>query len=272
MNKCDNPPHEDVIMCISDGAISFDRLGIYKKGSNKYIHLFKGNLVGCGDSDFNSVYGPKNIITNIEGTQYETRFDINPPTNAIHTEHYLNDNIDAIYNGIRTSNKIISSNNYKVNIVAFCKYYKHNNEGEIDFGGLYHTTQFITLPAYSGALDHPYLKGLIGELGNKQCEQASNMEGSNWVYLGTEKIEITFIKTSGRTVFAINDWIPYPKHKRGVNCVINPNYSYKPAHTPNDEIAACVIWTMRVHMMVTSQNNIRKDPDINFLTKTIYHN
>ena len=263
-----NVPTEcHVMMVISQGKIVFDRIGLIRKGENRYNHLFRGGMVGCGADEYPTVYGPKNIIRKIESVNNEVRFEIDPPSNTSYVAPYLNDNIDEILRGINSSAEISNHDNYKTNISMFCKYYKNNIDREIEFGGVYYNTPYIKIPAYSDSLNREVLEALIEELANVQTDQCAMMEGSSWVYLGTEKIVFTFIKTTGRVIMPINDYVPYPHYKRGAAKIINPNYRYKARNANIIENGECVLWALKAHKMISTQEDVnKKKEDIDYLT------
>ena len=184
----DSPVNEELLMIISGGNVTFDRYGIFKK-IKEYTHLLEGgsNIV-CESEECGIEYRPKNIIHSIQENLCEVKYIIQPPLNNIYPAPYLNANINEILAGILSSGKLENDLSYKTNISTFTKYYKLNSYGQKEFGGLFCTTPFITIPAFSGGLEHPFLQQLIEEIGNLEIGQSENMEGSDWVYLGVEKI------------------------------------------------------------------------------------
>ena len=74
---------------------------------------------------------------------------------------------------------------------------------------MYHRSPTDHLPAHSEATNGPFLDHEISNIGNVQLQQQGNMQGSNWIYLGTVQVVIVFIKLLGKPVM-VKDFIPYP--------------------------------------------------------------
>ena len=89
------------------------------------------------------------------------------------------------------------------------------------------------------------------------------MSDSNWVYLGTAQIVITFLKLLGKPVF-IKDFTPYP-HARGRDRVINIDNSQNPKNLITN-ISPCIVVALRVHLLLSDPNNIDREEDLNYLS------
>ena len=101
---------------------------------------------------------------------------------------------------------------------------------------------------------------MIDEIGSLQSDQSGKMEGSDWVYLGLERIEILFIITDGRTVHpSLGEYVSYPKGKRGRDFVINPNYTRKPRDRHIIETSECVRWSLRCYKMLSSMDDTMRN-------------
>ena len=271
----DEPEPDEVVLVIGEGLIAFDKFGIYRKSKKTYTHLLSGegsNNVECGidiprENADEKESGPRNIISKVVNTENEVRIDITPPQGPVYAAPYLMQNIDEILNAIQNSGYINDRETYKTNLNTFNKYYKLNANGECEFGGIFCTTSYIKILAYSGGLEFPYLEQLINQVDELQTQQSNTMVGSNWVFLGCEKITFTFIKTLGRTIQSqINSYTHYPKNKRGGNCIINPNYTFKAVNGGVSESAECVRWSIRCHKMLTSLDNETREEYEKYLT------
>ena len=94
------------------------------------------------------------------------------------------------------------------------------------------------------------------------CDRDGKMEGSQWVYMGTEKINITFIKALGRSIENVREYTKYPQHKHGATAVINLDYNHKPHHINVGETAECLLWTLKCHKLylkIKDDEILRKD-------------
>ena len=247
----DEPQEDEVLVIIRENEIILDKHNHFNGEEIEYQHLFvQGGMVGCGyggdGGGVGELYGPQNIVRRIVENEYDTDFHIQPPNIPIYPTPYLEKYQDEILEAIRSSNLIHDSFNYKANITVFCKYYK-NGEGEKEFGGVYYPSAFLELPAYSGSVETHFLSELIQDLSNVMCDRDSKMEGSQWVYMGTEKIVISFIKTLGRSIKKVRDYTPYPPTKRGARSVINLNYKKKPFRIRVDDTAECLLWAFKCY-------------------------
>ena len=232
---------------------------------NEYINVINNQPVllgGGGDDDNNdSRFCPP--IKMVQESDSEIRVFITPPKLRAGIGPYLHSVKDEIYRQILSNNLLDRSTSYKVFITAFSKYYKSNSENLTVFGGIHHQSSSTDIiHANSGALDHPFLEFLIRDITNVQVQQQSNMTDSNWVYLGTAQIVITFIKLLGKPVF-IKDFIPYPK-VRGRDSVINI-YNHRPQNGITD-ISPCIVTALRTRLLLSDPSNIHRDEDLKYLS------
>ena len=257
------PAHTDTIFHSENGQIFTDILNILKSNDNiEYRNIIDGSATMIGGGDNIVQYGPVNIIKKVEDTLSEVRLYITPPQHRIFVEPYLHDCKDSIYSQIKTRNLLKHHTSYKAYITCFSKYYKLNSRNEVQFGGMHHRTPIDLILAHSGALNQPYLEYIISNIGNIQLQQQNNMQGSNWIYLGTAQIVIVFIKLLGKPV-GISDYIPY-QHARGRHSIINIDNTKPENHKTN--ISPCVVVGLRVHQLLTDSNNTNRDADLKYLT------
>ena len=244
----DVPQEDEVLIIIRENEIVQDRHNHFNVGEvEEYQHLFQGGMVGCGyGGDAGELNGQQNIIRKIEENECETNFHIRPPNAPIYPTPYLEKYQDEISEAIRSSNRIHDSHSYKAQISVFCKYYKNGEWGK-EVGGVYYPSAWFELPAYSGSVETPFLSELIQDLSNVMCDRDSKMEGSQWVYMGTVKIVVTFIKILGRSVKNVKEYTPYPKNSRGAKSVININYAKKPFYMKVDDTAECLLWAFKCY-------------------------
>ena len=214
-------------------------------------------------------FGPSNLIKKIENDISTVRFWIATPPGIINIGPYLKTNASELHSQIRGSNLISHSDSHKIAISCYSKYYKYNDDDIPEYGGIYHHTSFILIPAYSGALENNFLNYLINEIGNKQHTQSDSMEGSNWVFLGVVQILITFIRLDAGNAVQIKNYIPYPTGFRGNDCIINPNYNYFHNESLYDDISPCVLWALRVYKLLRSPNynEKQKEKDLQTMSK-----
>ena len=135
------------------------------------------------------------------------------------------------------------------------KYYKSGING-YEYGAVFYPSEYLELPAYSGALDEPYLGRLIVNLEDVMNVRNSKMEGSDWVFMGIGKIYVTFIKTSGRSIINVRDYVALPANKRGSRSIINLNYHKKLHRTVSEEPEAeCLGWAVRCYKVYSKIPN-----------------
>ena len=202
-------------------------------------------------------------IKNVENTESELRIYITPPKQRVHLAPYLHIVKDDIYELIRDDNLLDPHMSYKMYISCFSKYYKYNHsQGITEFGGMYHRSPTDHLPAHSGATNGSFLDHAISNIGNVQLQQQGNMQGSNWIYLGTVQVVIVFIKLLGKPVM-VKDFIPYP-YSRGRDNIINID-NRKPLNHMSD-ISPCVVIALRAHFLLTDSDNADRDADLKYLS------
>ena len=129
----------------------------------------------------------------------------------------------------------------------------------------------MELPAYSGALSEgSYVGGLIESLEAVMNERNSKMEGSDWVFMGVGKMYVSFIRTTGRSIRNVREYVAYPSTKRGNSCVINLDYRRKPLGIVSQEPEAeCLGWAVRCYKLYSKISNVEKqDGFIRDLTST----
>ena len=226
------PPYCEVIFQCENGVVTIDKLNEYNIDHNEYTNIINNEpvLLGGGD-DGNNDPRFRPPIKKVQESCSEIRVFLTPPNLREAVGPYLHSVKDGIYRQIRSNNLLDRYTSYKVFISAFSKYYKFNSENVAVFGGMHHRSATDMIHAHSGTLDQPFLEFLIRDLGNVQIQQQSNMSDSNWVYLGTAQIVITFLKLLGKPVF-IKDFTPYP-HARGRDRVINIDNSQNPKKSYN---------------------------------------
>ena len=143
----------------------------------------------------------------------------------------------------------------------------------MEFGGVFYPSHYAEMPAYSNALEGPFVNELIDNLQNVMNDRNDTLVGSDWVYLGVAKLFVTFIKTGGRDIRNVNEYVPYPKGKRGNGCVINPNYRVKPYGIRSKEpMAECLGWAIRCYKIYNELEDIKLKDDFikDLATKDIY--
>ena len=258
LEELEEPFENEVLMVISNSKIVFDKYKVATRGKSQCPHLFTDNdrMVGCGiNIDNNDNTCTDKIIYKIRDNRYDTIFHVKPPGAAIFPIPYLVENADKIAEEINSSNCLDISRSYKCNITAFVKYYKSGING-YEYGGVFYPSEYLELPAYSGALDEPYLGGLIVNLEDVMNVRNSKMEGSDWVFMGIGKIYVTFIKTSGRSIINVRDYVALPANKRGSRSIINLNYHKKLHRTVSEEPEAeCLGWAVRCYKVYSKIPN-----------------
>ena len=255
LNELEEPQDREVLMVISNSNITYDRYKVATKGESECVHLFGANnrMVGYGINSENNCNDE--LIYKIKENKYDTIFHVKPPGAAIFPIPYLVENANKIAEEINSSNRLDISHSYKCNITAFVKYYKSGINGG-EHGGVFYPSEYLELPAYSGAIDEPYLGQLIVNLEDVMNVRNSKMEGSDWVFMGVGKIYVTFIKTSGRSISNVRDYVKLPANKRGGRSIINLDYRKKPHGMVSEEPEAeCLGWAVRCYKVYSKIPN-----------------
>merc|ERR1711951_184241 len=260
LNCSEEPEDRETLLVISNSDITFDKFKVATEGESEIVHLFGGGnrrMVGCGvnSADNSNDDDDGDLIYKTKANAYDTIFHVKPPGVAIFPIPYLMENADKIAQEISASNLLDGAYSYKCNITAFVKYYKGGADGG-EHGGVFYPSEYIELPAYSGALDESYLGGLIESLEVVMNERNSKMEGSDWVFMGVGKMYVTFIKTSGRSIQNVREYVALPKNKRGSKCIINLDYRTKPYGIVSQEPEAeCLGWAVRCYKVYSQISN-----------------
>merc|ERR1711872_1208761 len=88
--------------------------------------------------------------------------------------------------------------------------------------------------------------------------------------MGVGKMYVTFIKTSGRSIRNVREYVALPKNKRGGSCIINLDYRRKPYGIVSQEPEAeCLGWAVWCYKLYSKISNVEKQDDfIRDLTST----
>ena len=211
------------------------------------------NIIG-GQSTIKP-FGPSNLIKKIVNTPSEIRLYIRPPNaNSLNTyvTPYLQNNKHTLLTQIKALKLVNNNTSYKIYITCFSKYYKHNNQNQVEFGGVHNQCRNFYIPAASNAINHDYLQDPINDIGSLQVQNQGKMQNSNWIYFGTAQIEIIYLKMIGKSVM-VKDYTPYCK-VLGRDSVINiPNTN---PQNQIDKISPCVVVALRCYKYQHDQTNI----------------
>ena len=194
------------------------------------------------------------------------KFIVRPPPPLVTAGRFLKDNHEQLLNEIRASGKISDEIDYKMFISCWA-YYSGKNNPNNESTCVPTCTSGYCVRSFVPTSLKDVSEEVINNLINRHYEKRDG-EGSNWSFLHSSDITITFIQMRGPIVSSTNpnkrkktpesilNYVPYKPGKRGTRQVININPEFNPLYDEDlngaTERTRCVAYSIKAFSYITS--------------------